>query len=281
MKIKNLKHYFKKAEKEKWAIGQFNFSTLEQLKGILKAAQKLKSPLILGTSEKESRFFGLEEAVNLVKIYQKKLKLPVFLNLDHGKSLSYTKEAIKAGYDSVHFDGSELPIRENIKISREIREYARKKNVFFEGELEKIARVGEKGILTDPCLALKFVKETGIDGLAISIGNVHGIEFSGLNPDLNLEKLKEIREKLKNKVFLVLHGGSGTKKEDLKKAINLGIVKININTELRMAYKQTLKKSILENRKELRPYQYLLPVIQAIEKAAKEKILLFGSSRRK
>src|SRR3989344_6270196 len=113
--MKNLKYYFQKAYKEKFAIGQFNFSDWSQVRGILAAAQNLKSPIILGTSEGESKFVGLKEAVVMRDILRKKTGLPIFLNLDHGKSLEYLKEAVLAGYDMVHFDGSKLPLEENIK----------------------------------------------------------------------------------------------------------------------------------------------------------------------
>ncbi|GAI51856.1 unnamed protein product [marine sediment metagenome] len=130
-----LKDYLEKAQKEKWAIGQFNFSTIEQLRGILAAAQKMKSPVILGTSEGESRYLGLKEIVALVEISKIKYKVPVFLNLDHGKDLNWIKKAIDFGYSAVHFDGSELPFKKNIKCAKKIVEYAHKKGVLVEGEL--------------------------------------------------------------------------------------------------------------------------------------------------
>src|SRR3989338_7770783 len=146
--MKNLKHYLKKAYKEQWAIGQFNFSTFEQVKGIVAAAQNLKSPVILGTSEGESNFVGLHEAVAIRDVLRKKIGLPIFLNLDHGKSFEYLKEAMLAGYDMVHFDGSKLPLEENIKISKEVVKYAKwtllrrgfggQEGVLVEGEVGKI-----------------------------------------------------------------------------------------------------------------------------------------------
>src|SRR3990167_9616696 len=122
--MKTLKYYFAKAKKEKWAIGQFNFSAFEQVKGMVQAAQNLKSPIILGTSEGESKFVGLQEAVAIRDVLRKKTGLPIFLNLDHGKSFEYIKEAVLAGYDMVHFDGSKLPLEENLKISREVVKFA-------------------------------------------------------------------------------------------------------------------------------------------------------------
>jgi fructose-bisphosphate aldolase class II len=286
-KIKTLKDYLKKAQKEGWAIGHFNFSTLEQLTGILNAAQKTRAPVILGTSEGESKFLGLEEAVNLVKFYQK--KLPVFLHLDHGKSFGYIKKAIGSGYKSVHFDGSKLPLGKNIEVTKRIVRYAKKKNVLVEGEVGMIGtdasrlyrerfKIKEED-LTNPADASKFIKETNVDSLAISIGAFHGIEVRGLNPRLRLKRLREIKNRVGDAI-LVLHGGSGTPREDIKKAIKLGIVKININTELRLTYTNTLKKVLKKKPKEIVPYRYMPEVVKAVQKVVEEKIKLFGSANK-
>src|SRR5579863_9574996 len=133
--MKNLKYYIQKAQREKWAIGQFNFSDWSQVKGIVAAAQAAKAPIILGTSEGESKFAGLAEAVAMRDVLRKKTGVPIFLNLDHGKSLDYLKEAINAGYDMVHFDGSKLPLDENMHISREVVQYAKWRGVVVEGEV--------------------------------------------------------------------------------------------------------------------------------------------------
>ncbi len=275
-----LKDYLEKAQKEKWAVGQFNFSTIEQLRGILAAAQKMKSPVILGTSEGESRYFGLKEIVALVEISKIKYEVHAFLNLDHGKDLNWIKKAIDFGYPTVHFDGSELPFKENIKCAKKIVEYAHKKGVLVEGELgylrgeskfhKKIARI-EKEDLTLPEKAYRFVKETKVDSLAIAIGNIHGI-YTGM-PKLDFERLKEINKK--TKAYLVLHGGSGIPKTEIKKAIKFGIVKVNINTELRLTWKKTLEKSF--RIQEIRPYKILPKVQKAIQEKVEEKVNLFGS----
>jgi len=301
-----LKDYLKQAQKEKWAIGQFNFSTIEQLRGILAAAQKMKSPVILGTSEGESRYLGLKEIVALVEISKIKYRVSAFLNLDHGKDLNWIKKAIDFGYPAVHFDGSELPLEKNIRYAKKVVEYAHKKGVLVEGELgylrgeskfhKKIARI-EKEDLTLPEKAYRFVKETKVDSLAIAIGNIHGI-YAGM-PKLDFERLKEINKKIhpvkfarpgeiasgtislgkqsfnEAGAYLVLHGGSGIPKTEIKKAIKFGIVKVNINTELRLTWKKTLEKSF--RIQEIRPYK-ILPIVQkAIQKKVEEKLNLFGS----
>jgi len=282
-----LKYYLQKAKREKWAIGQFNFSTPEILKASVLAAKKMRAPIIVGTSGGESRFLGLNEAVAMVKA-QRKIWPLVFLNLDHGKLFDYIKEAINVGYDAVHFDGSKLPIKENIKIAKKVVAYAKKKNVLVEAEMDlvkgsskiigQIPEIREED-LTDPEIALLFVQETKVDSLAISIGTFHGVEASGKKPDIKIKRLQEIQKKLK-KTFLVLHGGSGVATKDIKKSIKSGIVKININTELRATYTTTLKKILRENPEEIVPYRIMPKVIKNIQKVVEEKIKLFGSANK-
>ncbi len=284
-----LKYYLKKAQKEGWAVGQFNFSTLEQLRGILAAAKKLKSPVILGTSHGESQYLGIEETVALVEISKMKYGVSAFLNLDHAKDFEYIKRSIDYGYPAVHFDGSRLPLEKNIKYAKKVVEYAHKKNVLVEGEVGAIGTESSKVYsekfkikeedLTNPEEAEKFIKETGVDSLAISIGTFHGVQVRGKNPRIRIERLKEIRKKTRN-TFLVLHGGSGTKNEDIKKAIKSGIVKININTELRLAYARALKSNFIKKKEEIAPYKYLPLAIGAVQKKVEEKIKLFGSKNK-
>ncbi len=280
----NLLSYLKRARKEKWAIAQFNFSTFEQLIAIIRVAEKRKVPIILGTSEGESNFLGLESVVAFVNSFKKKNNLPLFLNLDHGKNLNYIKKAIDIGYDCVHFDGSELSFSENIKITKKIVKYAKKHNVLVEGEIGVIggsSEFGEKApkikkeLLTNPQDALDFVKETEVNTLAISIGNVHG--FYREMPPLDFERLEKIR--MMTKAFLVLHGGSGISDEDIKKAIKGGIVKINVNTELRIVWRETLERSLKKFPQQIKPYKILPFVIKEIQKMVEKKIKLFGTQK--
>lgn len=280
--MKSLNYYYKKAEKEKWAIGQFNFSTLEQMRAIIKAGHITKSPIILGTSENEAKFFGIEEAVNLKKIINKKYNIPIFLNLDHGKDLKFIKKAIDMGYSSVHYDGSSLNIKENIKNTKKIVSYAKKKGVLVEGEVGFIEgnstdnknEFSLKYDLTSPVEAENFVKETNVNLLAVAIGNVHGIYLK--MPDLDFKLLSDIKEK--TIAFLVLHGGSGIKEEYLKEAIKRGVVKVNINTETRKEWKDSLKKELLSN--DIKPYNILFQVERKIEEKIKKKIILLGSNQK-
>ena len=283
--MKNLKYYLNKAYKEHWAIGQFNFSTFEQVKGIAAAAENLKSPIILGTSEGESKFVGLEESVMLRNMLRSKTGLPIFLNLDHGKSFEYVKEAILAGYDMVCFDGTKLALEENIKISKQVKSFARWKEAVIEGEIGRfgtdVSRVYKEKFeikeedLTNTQEAMKYRKETKVDLLAVSVGTFHGIDINGVSPNIKLDRLKEIKNEVC--IPLVLHGGSGTPEQDIKEAIKLGIVKININTEIRLAFTNALRKSLETNKEEITPYKYLSEAIAAVQKVVEEKIKLFGS----
>jgi len=287
MAQKTLHYYYTKARKEGWALAQFNWSSAEQLKGIVAAAVKLRSPLLLGTSEGDSGFVGLKQAVALVQAYREETGLPIFLNLDHGKSFEYIKKGIDAGYDAVHFDGSHLPFMENVATTKKVVAYARKKGIsVVEGELGKILGHStmhkEATIVLDesgfakPEEAERFVKNTKVDSLAITFGNVHGVYRK--MPQLDLERLKKIQKRVQS--FLILHGGSGIGKQQILKAIRLGIVKINVSTELRFAFAQTLREVLKKNPEEITPYKFFPPVVKAVQTTAEEKIKLIGSANK-
>jgi fructose-bisphosphate aldolase class II len=288
--LKNLKYYLNKALKEKWAFGQFNFSDFSQLKAIVSVAEKMRSPVILGTSEGESVFFGLDEAVSLRNILKKKTGLPIFLNLDHGKSFESAKKAIDAGYDMVHFDGSSFSLEKNIDITKQVVKYAKWRGVLVEGELGKIGNESSKIYsekveikeenLTQPEQILEYIKKTNVALLAVSIGNFHGVNSSGEPPSIRFDILEKIKENIGDKSGLVLHGGSGIAEKDIKKSIEHGIVKININTELRKAFSESLRKFLEKNQTEITPYKILPSIQPATERIVEEKISLFGSSKK-
>lgn len=286
--MKNLIYYLKKAHEERFAIGQFNFSTFEQVKGIIAAAQNLKAPIILGTSEGESKFVGLEEAVALRNVLRNKTGLPIFLNLDHGKSSGYLKEAIAAGYDMVHFDGSKLPLEENIKISQEVVKYAHWRAVVVEGEVGRFGtdasrmytekfEIKEEN-LTNVQEAKNYLSNAKVDVLAVNVGTFHGIDISGVSPHIRMDRLQEIKKAIDTP--LVLHGGSGTPDEDIKEAIQNGIVKININTETRLAFSSNLRKSLENNKEAIVPYKYLQDAVNAVQLVTEKNIKLFGSEEK-
>ncbi len=276
---------YKKADKKGFALGAFNFSTNEILKGIIFAAKKLKAPIIISTSEGERNFFGCEESVAVYNAIRKKYP-HVILHADHTKSFKELKKIIDAGYPSVHFDGSKLSFRHNVRETKRAADYAHSKNVFIEGELggitggstthkERLKDVLTEDILTKPEQAKEFVELTGVDSLAISIGNAHGIWKD--KPKLDFERLKDIKKRTGK--FLVLHGGSGISAKDFRKSISLGINKININTELRVAYAHSLLKS-LNKREDYTPYHYLKDVSAAISKVVEEKIIIFKADKK-
>lgn len=277
----------KKVQRGKYAIGQFNVSTDEQIKAIVEVAKDLKSPMIIGTSESEREFIGVNQVVALVESWQKETGLPIILNADHCKTFESAKEAVDAGYSAVHIDGSGLFFEDNVKLTKKVVEYVKAINpsILVEGELGYLRGGSEihkekteikEDDLTKPEQAAEFVRRTGIDSLAVVIGNIHGIEAGMKNPPLNLKRLEEIQKVVPN-VLLVLHGGSGTLEKDIKEAIKLGVVKININTELRIAYSDALEQEIKVHPDEVKPYKILAPTIEAMKKVVREKIDLFGS----
>jgi ketose-bisphosphate aldolase len=276
---------YRKADRKGFAIPAFNFSTSEILTGIVSAAKKLKAPVIIAMSEGERKFFGCEESVAIYHALRKKY-LPIILHADHTKSFKELKKVIDAGYPSVHFDGSELSLKKNIEQTRRAVSYAHRHSVFIEGELGGIAggstvhnqslkSVLTEKMLTKPSIAEAFTVLTGIDSLAVSIGNAHGLWKE--QKKLDFERLDEIKKRTGK--FLVLHGGSGISPNDFRIAISLGINKININTELRVAYARALFKA-LHHRKDYVPYHYLNLAVDAVSKVAEEKIIIFKAEKK-
>ena len=200
MKGKSLKDYFGKARKEKWALAQFNVSCAEQLQGVVEAGAETKSPLLIGTSEGDANFFTPSLAVDLVAFWRKETGLPIFLNFDHGKSFEVLERAAKAGYDALHFDGSKLPLEENINIAKRIVVLARKHRIsVVEGEFsevpgghsdlhDEVAPVLTGQDYTDPQEALDFVKKSGVDSLSVMVCTLHGI-FKTTQP-LNIQRFQ-------------------------------------------------------------------------------------------
>jgi len=273
-----------KAKNEGWALGAFNAGNLEILKGIVQAAQNQKSPIILETSFGESQHFGIQNFLSVVENFRRETGLTILTNFDHGGGLEECQNAIEVGYNLVHFDGANLPYEENIKITKALVELAHPKGILIEAEMDRIlgdSKFHEQGAeslqatgnYTDPQKAADFVAQTGCDILAVFIGNLHGTFKT--EPKLDIERLKMIRSQVG--CFFSLHGGSGLLDEDVKAAIKLGVIKININTDLRVAFKQTLE-NVLKGSEEYAIYKLMPPVIAAVQKVVEEKIQLFGSS---
>lgn len=284
-----IKNYLKRTVSEKWAIGHFNFSEDEALRAIVEAAAELKTPIFVGTSEGERKHLGLKQAVNLVRAFREEFNIPIFLNADHTKSFEGVVEAVDAGYDAILADFSALPFEENVKMTKQSVEYAKSKNsdIIVEGELGYVR--GESKIqkevieikpddLTKPEEAERFIKETGVDMLAPAVGNIHGIAANA--PKLDFQRIAEIKKAVGDDAYLVLHGGSGMSESDFKNAIEAGISVVHINTEIRIAFTESLKETISKMSQETTPYKILTPSIEAMKKVIEEKLKIFGSINR-
>jgi len=280
----NILEILTKAKNEGWALGAFNTGNLEVAKAIIQAAENQQAPLIIETSSGEVEHFGMKNFLSLIENYRQETNLEILTNFDHGPGLEECQNAIEGGYDLVHFDGSNLPYEENVKITKILVAQAHQKGVLVEAEMDHILgeskahletpeSIQASGNYTDPDRAAAFVAETGCDILAVFIGNLHGVYQQ--EPRLDLERLSLITQKVP--CFLSLHGGSGLLDDDVKKAIQIGkIVKINVNTELRLAYRKTLE-NVLRGSDEVAIYKIMPPVIAAVQKVVEGKIQLFKS----
>ncbi|MEM3580386.1 MAG: class II fructose-1,6-bisphosphate aldolase [Candidatus Bathyarchaeia archaeon] len=292
-----------KAQKEAYAIGAFNIQNLESLLAVVEAATEEKSPVIVAATPSAIKYGGLNYLARLVKTAAEITPVPMSLHLDHGEDVETVKKCLEAGFTSVMIDGSHLPFEENVALTKRVVELAHQKGVSVEGELGRLTGVEEKtveereAVLTDPREAEEFVKRTGVDALAVSIGTSHGAyKFKG-EPQLDFERLKQIRERVK--VPLVLHGASsvpqwiiekatkygaelsgakGIPEEHIRKAISLGITKINIDTDLRLAFTATVREVLANSPKEFDPRKILGPAKEAMKEVVKAKMRLFGSS---
>lgn len=271
----NSKQILLNAKRNKEVIYQFNINNLEWTRIILEKCNSLNVPVILGVSEGAIKYMGGYNVVsNLVKnlINDLNITIDVVLHLDHGSSFDSAKKAIDAGFTSVMIDMSKYSLLENIKYTKEVVEYAHKKNVTVEAEIGHVGGI-EDDIISNIKLAdfnecLSFVNETGIDSLAPAIGTVHGIYKDELNIDFDLiTKLNSSIE-----VPLVMHGGSGLEKDILKKSILCGISKININSDLQDVWHKALCKFINDNPNIYDPRKVIMSGKNAMERLIEEKI---------
>lgn len=279
----------------KVAIGHFNISNIEGFWAVVRAAKDVSAaagreiPVIIGVSEGERSFIGVEQVKALVDTI-KKTGQPVFLNADHTYSFDKVKEVVDAGYDSVIYDGTEANFDDNVAVTKQCVAYmkanAKDRDMILEGELGFIGKSSKvlEGIpagvkiseefLTKPEEAKKFVELTGIDMLAPAVGNIHGMLSGGKDPALNIGRIKEIADAVK--IPLVLHGGSGNSAEDFKASIDAGVAIIHVNTEIRVAYRKALKKELEENVDEVAPYKIMKPSVLAMQAVIAEKLRIFN-----
>lgn len=291
------------AMQKAYAVGAFNISNLESLLAVVEAAAEEKSPVIVAVTPSSIEYAGLAYIGKMVRAAAESAPVLMSLHLDHGKGVETVSKCIEVGFTSVMIDGSHLKFEENVALTKRVVDLARPKGVSVEAELGKLAGVEEstveekEAVLTDPDAAKEFVERTGVDALAIAIGTSHGAyKFKG-EPKLDFERLKLIREKVNT--LLVLHGASsvpsriiekavkygaelggakGIPEEHIQKAISLGITKINIDTDLRLAFTAATREFLVKSPKVFDPRKILGSSKEAMKEVVKGKMRLFGSS---
>jgi fructose-bisphosphate aldolase class II len=287
----------------KYAVGAFNIHNLESFQAVITAAQEENSPVIVAVTPSAIKYAGLSYLAKLVQTAAQLMSLPMSLHLDHGKDVETVKKCVNVGFTSVMIDGSHLNFEENIALTSKVVKLAHSKGVAVEAELGRLAGVEEasveekEAILTDPEAAKEFVERTDVDALAVAIGTSHGAyKFKG-KPKLDFKRLTKIKEK--TGIPLVLHGASsvpawiiakatkygaqlagakGIPDESIKQAIKLGITKINIDTDLRLAFTATVREVLATSPAQFDPRKILGPAREAMKDIVKGKMRLFGSS---
>jgi fructose-bisphosphate aldolase, class II len=269
-----------KAQRGRYAVGCFNISNLEQAQAVVAAGVDLHSPVIVSTSEKAIDYGGRSELAAIVRTLAKQVSIPVVLNLDHGRDVGAAKQCLRAGWTGIMFDGSKLPHEQNIRQTAAVKKYARNFGVGVEGEIGQVKykedlKISTKPVLATPEEAIDFVKRTKVDALAIGIGNSHGLPVPGEH--LHFDVLKRIHHVVR--IPLVLHGASGTPAQSIQRAISMGICKINIDTDLRLAFTAAVRQA-LKDTEDFDPRAYLKPARIAVYQTVMKKIILFGSNKK-
>ena len=272
----NMKEMLKCAKENKYAVPQFNINNLEWTRFILEECQSNNSPVILGVSEGAAKYMGgyktvYDIVVDLIDYLH--ITIPVALHLDHGSSFEVCKEAIDCGFTSVMIDASTYDLDKNIEITKKVVNYSKDRDVSVEGEIGHVGSNHDQGIMyaeVDDCV--KYFRETEIDFLAPALGSVHGL-YKG-KPKLNFDRMLEISE-ITN-IPLVLHGGTGIYDDQIKKSIQCGISKININTELQIAWSDAVKANI--NFDIYDPRKIIKLGEESLKKCVRNKIILLGSN---
>jgi fructose-bisphosphate aldolase, class II len=289
--MNSLRDLLQEAQASGAAIGHFNISDLVLLKAVFAAARELKVPVLVGLSEGEREFVGTRQIAAFVRNLREEFDFPIFLNADHTHSLAKGVEAAKAGFDSIVFDLSALPFEENVLQTKQAVEALKAINpsMLVEGEIGDIGTGSEihdvspdlsKGLST-PEEAKQFVDSTGVDILAPAVGNMHGMLRSMVQGEtkkrLDIERIAGIKRAAR--VFLTLHGGSGTDDGDLRKAIAAGINIVHINTELRVAWRHGLENGLAEQPNEVVPYKILPSAVDSVKQVVASRLRLFNGER--
>jgi len=291
------------ARRNGYGVGAFNVNNLEAVLSVVEAAAEEKSPAIVAVTPSAIKYAGLPYISKIVRTAAELAPVPLSLHLDHGEDFETASKCVGAGFTSVMIDGSHLKFEDNIALTKRVVDVAHPKGVSVEAELGRLAGVEEStveekdAILTDPAVAKDFVERTGVDTLAVAIGTSHGAYKFKAEPKLDFERLKLISKNVS--LPLVLHGASsvpawiiekaakygaelggakGIPEENIQKAISLGIAKINIDTDLRLAWTATVREVLANSPKEFDPRKILGPAKEAMKQVVKSKMKLFGST---
>jgi len=290
--METLRKILEQADTTGMAVGHFNVSDLVTLKAVFEAARDLRVPVIVGVSEGERQFMGVRQVAAIVKSLREEYDFPIFLNADHTHSLPNAIEAAKAGFDWIVFDVSTLPFEENVRQTKAAVEALKslRPDILVEGEIGDIGSGSEihdaapdlrKG-LTSPAKAKQFVGETRVDTLAPAVGNMHGMLKSMVAGNskkrLDIERIRAI--KAEARIFMTLHGASGTDDNDLKEAIAAGITVVHINTEVRLAWRRGFDAALEKQSNEIVPYKLLPHVVDSVKQVVTARLALFSGGWR-
>ncbi|MGG7324617.1 tagatose bisphosphate family class II aldolase [Clostridium baratii] len=282
-KILSTREMLKKAQEGGYAVPAFNIHNLETLQVVIETAAELRSPVILAGTPSTIKYAGGEYIVAMAEVAAKEYDIPIAIHLDHFEDIDAIKHYVDIGFKSTMIDASHENYENNIRIVKEVVDYAHKFDATVEAELGRLGGqeddlvVDEKDTMyTNPEQARDFVEKTGIDSLAVAIGTAHGL-YKG-KAKLDFDRLKEIREKVD--IPLVLHGASDVPDELVKKAIELGICKVNVATDLKIPFSEAVKKYFIDNPTANDPRKYMTPGKEAMKAIVKHKIMVCGSNNR-
>jgi len=281
MPLVTTKELLEKAMREKYAVGAFNANNIEMVQAIVEAAEEENAPVILQASQGAIKYAGLENIAAIVKNAAAMVKVPIALHLDHGTDYEQNVKCFRMGFTSLMFDGSKLPYEQNVSITRKIVEMGHAVGVPVEGEIGKIAGTEDhitvsevEANMTEPEEALRFVKDTGVDSLAVAVGSVHRMKKK--EAKLDHERIRGIAKLVK--IPLVLHGSSGVMDDEMRRGIQEGLCKINVATQLNMAFVEGMRKALSEKPEEVDPRKILEVSKELLKKVVKDRIRVFGSA---
>lgn len=281
MPLVTLREVLVPAAEQGYAVGAFNANNLEYVQAIVTAATAERAPVIVQASQGAIRHAGLAYITEMVRVAARETPIPVVLHLDHGRDLELVRQCIEIGFTSVMFDGSDLPLEENIRLTARVVEWARAVGVSVEGELGRVPRVGftaeeVRALMTDPDEAARFARETGVDALAVAVGSVH--QMTQQRAVLDVPRVAAIRRA--TGLPLVLHGSSGVAEDSLREAIRAGICKVNFATSLNVVFRRGLAEAMAEDPAGVDPRPYLARAREEVATAVRERIHLLGCSGR-